>query len=155
MFHFFFYLSLDYLYFFFQAEDGIRDGHVTGVQTCALPISDWEEWKPWLLIGIVVGGTLLVAFIIVLAWLEARGNFIFTDCIARNRAAIVDPWREYRREGNSYFLFLLSVMLGAMVFFGLLCLFGFFAFGIFDQHDISPAMTPLFIIFLALFFIFW
>src|SRR5690606_40315344 len=27
------------LYFFFQAEDGIRDFHVTGVQTCALPIS--------------------------------------------------------------------------------------------------------------------
>src|SRR5690606_40396765 len=25
--------------FFFQAEDGIRDSHVTGVQTCALPIS--------------------------------------------------------------------------------------------------------------------
>src|SRR5207253_4004920 len=25
--------------FFFQAEDGIRYGHVTGVQTCALPIS--------------------------------------------------------------------------------------------------------------------
>src|SRR5690606_40369450 len=28
--------------FFFQAEDGIRDFHVTGVQTCALPIS-----LPW------------------------------------------------------------------------------------------------------------
>src|SRR6266481_8351226 len=27
------------LFFFFQAEDGIRDGTVTGVQTCALPIS--------------------------------------------------------------------------------------------------------------------
>src|SRR5690625_6283311 len=26
--------------FSFQAEAGIRDGHVTGVQTCALPISD-------------------------------------------------------------------------------------------------------------------
>src|SRR6266508_3699013 len=26
------------MFFFFQAEDGIRDGHVTGVQTCALPI---------------------------------------------------------------------------------------------------------------------
>src|SRR5437764_15317337 len=26
-------------YFFFQAEDGIRDTSVTGVQTCALPIS--------------------------------------------------------------------------------------------------------------------
>src|SRR3989442_15590457 len=29
------YLSV---YFFFQAEDGIRDADVTGVQTCALPI---------------------------------------------------------------------------------------------------------------------
>src|SRR6266702_6975685 len=29
------------VFFFFQAEDGIRDGHVTGVQTCALPISQF------------------------------------------------------------------------------------------------------------------
>src|SRR2546430_11150443 len=28
-----------YFFFFFQAEDGIRDLTVTGVQTCALPIS--------------------------------------------------------------------------------------------------------------------
>ena len=28
--------------FFFQAEDGIRDYKVTGVQTCALPISIWR-----------------------------------------------------------------------------------------------------------------
>src|SRR5260370_31783658 len=28
--------------FFFQAEDGIRDSSVTGVQTCALPISPEE-----------------------------------------------------------------------------------------------------------------
>src|SRR5205823_12197168 len=28
-------------YFFFQAEDGIRDKLVTGVQTCALPILNW------------------------------------------------------------------------------------------------------------------
>src|SRR5258706_941420 len=34
------------LIFFFQAEDGIRDWSVTGVQTCALPIS------PYQLIGI-------------------------------------------------------------------------------------------------------
>src|SRR5260370_17800289 len=32
-------------FFFFQAEDGIRDSSVTGVQTCALPISRaLEEW---------------------------------------------------------------------------------------------------------------
>src|SRR5207247_7764460 len=30
--------SLVFFFFFFQAEDGIRDPLVTGVQTCALPI---------------------------------------------------------------------------------------------------------------------
>src|SRR5688572_32755129 len=30
--------------FFFQAEDGIRDLTVTGVQTCALPISMWKAY---------------------------------------------------------------------------------------------------------------
>src|SRR5439155_6392176 len=34
--------SCQLLFFFFQAEDGIRDGHVTGVQTCALPICHEE-----------------------------------------------------------------------------------------------------------------
>src|SRR5438552_14854771 len=32
-----------FFFFFFQAEDGIRDDLVTGVQTCALPISLWAE----------------------------------------------------------------------------------------------------------------
>src|SRR5437667_5419652 len=31
------------VFFFFQAEDGIRDRDVTGVQTCALPISGLQE----------------------------------------------------------------------------------------------------------------
>src|SRR5467141_1506982 len=31
-------MSSIFLFFFFQAEDGIRDSSVTGVQTCALPI---------------------------------------------------------------------------------------------------------------------
>src|SRR5437773_6326749 len=32
-----------YIFFFFQAEDGIRDRDVTGVQTCALPDLVWLE----------------------------------------------------------------------------------------------------------------
>src|SRR5688572_33274939 len=35
----FFTWSIFFFFFFFQAEDGIRDLTVTGVQTCALPIS--------------------------------------------------------------------------------------------------------------------
>src|SRR5215475_9113248 len=49
-----------YVFFFFQAEDGIRDFHVTGVQTCALPISIALvkfDITPWLGIplGMIVG----------------------------------------------------------------------------------------------------
>src|SRR5688572_32750512 len=37
-----------FFFFFFQAEDGIRDLTVTGVQTCALPISvTFEFTKNW------------------------------------------------------------------------------------------------------------
>src|SRR3989441_10988993 len=35
-------------FFFFQAEDGIRDKLVTGVQTCALPISFRRDLRSWL-----------------------------------------------------------------------------------------------------------
>src|SRR5207248_6129762 len=34
-----------FFFFFFQAEDGIRDRTVTGVQTCALPISSLRSRK--------------------------------------------------------------------------------------------------------------
>src|SRR2546430_13396500 len=35
------------VFFFFQAEDGIRDLTVTGVQTCALPISPRSRAGMW------------------------------------------------------------------------------------------------------------
>src|SRR5690606_40734259 len=41
--------------FFFQAEDGIRDFHVTGVQTCALPISIFSALSCAHRLGIVHG----------------------------------------------------------------------------------------------------
>src|SRR5690606_40648728 len=55
------------LFFFFQAEDGIRDFHVTGVQTCALPIFNRlsrEQLVEWL------------------AWNDVHGLFSDEDCIA-------------------------------------------------------------------------
>src|SRR5258708_34825 len=42
---------LVFLFFFFQAEDGIRDDLVTGVQTCALPISAQQQYSAFHQIG--------------------------------------------------------------------------------------------------------
>src|SRR3712207_7906856 len=38
-------MKICYVFFFFQAEDGIRDIGVTGVQTCALPIFNFARDK--------------------------------------------------------------------------------------------------------------
>src|SRR2546426_6814730 len=42
-------------FFFFQAEDGIRDYKVTGVQTCALPICILVATVPGALVGVALG----------------------------------------------------------------------------------------------------
>src|SRR3990167_10186433 len=49
-------IFLLFLFFFFQAEDGIRDLTVTGVQTCALPISLELIYQPIEKVGIYVPG---------------------------------------------------------------------------------------------------
>jgi len=67
--------------------------------------------QPVLITGICVLVCVVLLLIVLFAWLRARGRFILVDCIVRNRAAIVEPWKEFRAEGNSFFLFSLLVML--------------------------------------------
>lgn len=69
----------------------------------------------WVLPLIGIGVLVVIAIVVVLMWLSARGKFIFADCIVRNRGAIEEPWREFKREGNSFFLF--SLIAAAIVFF--------------------------------------
>ena len=71
--------------------------------------------QPALIIGICVVVCLVLLLVVLFAWLRARGRFIFVDCIVRNRAAIVEPWKEYRAEENSFFLFSLVVVLVLIV----------------------------------------
>src|SRR5690606_1262075 len=48
-------------FFFFQAEDGIRDFHVTGVQTCALPIYGFSS-RVWTASRVVDGEDVRIRF---------------------------------------------------------------------------------------------
>jgi hypothetical protein len=75
-------------------------------------VSEWfSEIPRWVLFGgIAAIIILLLSIMIVLAWLRARGRFMFIDCIVNNRGAIAGPWREFREQGNSYFL--LSLIVG-------------------------------------------
>ena len=67
--------------------------------------------QPVLITGICVLICVVLLFIVLFAWLRARGRFILVDCIVRNRAAVAEPWKEFRAEGNSFFLFSVVVAL--------------------------------------------
>src|SRR5438552_4736228 len=69
---------MSFLFFFFQAEDGIRDDLVTGVQTCALPI--WRD-------GAVVGTEERIQ---ALTGLEARSSARGSDGPAFGRVVTGD-----------------------------------------------------------------
>jgi hypothetical protein len=66
------------------------------------------EW--WVIALIVVAAVIILALVLGAMWIGARGRFIFTDCIVHNRAAIVALWKEFRVEGNSFFLFCLLLL---------------------------------------------
>ena len=92
------------------------------------PVGDWnfkstsynttsisDSLPGWAIPVAIAVAVLVFVVIVVIAWIASRGRFIFVDCVVRNRAAIAVPWREYRREGNSFFLFSLAVAAGAIV----------------------------------------
>jgi len=101
----------------------------------------------WLIALIVVGVLLAMVLVFLWMWVSARGRFIFTDCVVRNRAAISEPWREYRHEGNSYFLFSLVVGFGIFVLMALLILVIVVPLGLFSQNqdatNFGLALIPL------------
>jgi len=87
--------------------------------------------QPVLITGICVLVCFVLLLIVLFAWLRARGRFILVDCIVRNRVAIVEPWKEFRAEGNSFFLFSLLVVLAlaVIVIAGLLLIVPFISWG--------------------------
>jgi hypothetical protein len=69
---------------------------------------DWN-FTPWIVAGVIGIAVIVILLMVVWMWVSSRGRFIFTDCVVKNRGAIGGPWREYRREGNSYFLFFIVI----------------------------------------------
>ena len=83
---------------------------------------DWEEViyfprhaREWLLENthwlalIVFGLMVFVIVLVLLTWLSSRGKFMFLDNVVHDRARVAAPWYEFRVEGNSLFLWSLTV----------------------------------------------
>jgi hypothetical protein len=77
----------------------------------------------------------VLALILLVVWLGARGEFLFLDNIVRNRGAIAWPWHAYARQGNSLFFFCLLYFLICLAVFLPLDLLGFWAaWPLLQQH---------------------
>jgi hypothetical protein len=68
----------------------------------------------------VIGiGTLAILIIVILSlvfmWIRSRGQFMFFDCVARNKGEIIAPWKQYAQQANSLFLFRLVLGLAGLV----------------------------------------
>src|SRR5256885_10635743 len=74
-------MQIELLLFFFQAEDGIRDYKVTGVQTCALPISLFG-----FSMGVLLSGSLLIE--VVMSW-PGLGPLLLEAILARDLYVVV------------------------------------------------------------------
>lgn len=105
---------------------------------------------PWVIPVIIVGVFCALALITLLLWLNARGRFMFTDCIVHNRGAIAAPWREYRTEGNRYFVFQLVLTFCSLIAFGGLALI--FVIGHYWEGPLLP-LSLLILFGLGLFFV--
>lgn len=87
-----------------------------------------EVWN-WILthlalvisLAVCIGVFVLVVSLIV-AWVSSRGKFMFLDNVIHNRAEIVAPWKGYRIQGNSYFLFSICFGLASLAVFGIILL---------------------------------
>jgi hypothetical protein len=86
--------------------------------------SSWSSWWEsfWQSYGVafvlsLVGCVIVVILVVVLLvlWLSARGHFLFLDNVVHDRAGVVEPWKEYRRQGNSLFLWRLGFILVCIV----------------------------------------
>jgi len=64
-------------------------------------------WTALIIAGIFIGIVIAVLFI----WLSSRGMFMFLDNVVRNRSLIEKPWREFKAQGDSLFLWRLAFMI--------------------------------------------
>ena len=69
--------------------------------------------------AVAVAGVIIM---LICLWLASRGNFMFLRCVAQNKAEVKLPWRQYRYQGNSLFVFRLLLGLTAFICLAAVCL---------------------------------
>jgi len=112
-----------------------------------------QAWE-WVLVHLVsillIAGVLACVFLVIwllLLWLSSRGKFMFLDGVVNNRAAVVEPWHQFRSAGNSLFVF--RVVLGLVGLASVIAVLTFGTLVVWGGIEASEG-EPLFILALVL-----
>ena len=65
---------------------------------------NWLMDHPVIFNLIIVGVVLLFVIMAIVIWVSSRGKFMFLHNVIYNKSEISAPWHEYKKEGNSLFL---------------------------------------------------
>ncbi|MDP1833259.1 MAG: hypothetical protein Q8K67_14470 [Geothrix sp.] len=91
------------------------DRPATGTGPDFSPVTSWISAHLPLVIALgVVLFVLILAVSVLFLWLGSRGQFMFLDGVARDRAEIVEPWTRFRSLGDQLFRFRLMLMLAML-----------------------------------------
>jgi hypothetical protein len=80
----------------------------SGGSSSAVPQDVWNWVTSHLPVILLVAAGIVLAFIVIwllLVWISSRGKFMFIHAIATNTVEVVAPWKYYRAQGDSLFLF--------------------------------------------------
>jgi len=110
----------------------------------------WLTGHPGWFIAIVFVGLFLTIIILVLLWLSSRGKFMFLDNVVQEKAEIVNPWKRFKRESHSLFLWRLGfAVIVIAVFIALVLFFFVTANSLYRDSRSAPILFTVGIGFLA------
>ncbi|MDX1502916.1 MAG: hypothetical protein R3325_11195 [Thermoanaerobaculia bacterium] len=93
-----------------------QSAQVESVEDAVAGAFDWLPFAAGCLVFLI---PVVIALVVLMLWLSSRGIFIYLDGVVWNRAQIVEPWKRFRRLGDSLFLwrvgFLVVVLAGVVI----------------------------------------
>jgi len=82
----------------------------------------FRTYAPLIITVCSIGAVVAIALVLVFAWLNARGKFMFLDNVATGRSLVSQPWHQFGPQGDSLFgwmvVYGLCVLLAAALLIG-------------------------------------
>ena len=121
------------------------------------PVQEWPgaaldairdlAFEGWIVALVAVAVLAALALGLAVTWVGSRGQFMFLDNLVHRRSEVTAPWRDFRAEGNSLFLWQVVYGLVVLVVLGMVTAAFFVAVAALGTGDTGGlALLPVFVV---------